>query len=278
MHVAQPSATDTAAVLVAWSNAWLTGHIGLDEAVDAIERTTGPHVVITTAGMPGLAGPAASASPAAPADHETPLRQALAGLRTRGLTSLRLALPVPGDPLGLSGPPVFNTAAIEAGQAALATLPERTIGLVPRDDLRGSSYRGIRWHTHEARHSFADVPSLPEADRRLTMAVREAADALMTIDDVSGPRPEIAQALGALRESAEVSGANGLAPGYAARAHRVNALAGRLTAVLELARGLETGMLTAEQMRRRSEALGHLDHAVRRARVAACNSAFDPVP
>ena len=36
--------------------------------------------------------------------------------------------------------------------------------------------------------------------------------------------------------------------------------------------------LSAAQMQRREEALRMLDRAVRRARVAAHNSAFDPVP
>ena len=40
MRVTHPSAA-----LVAWGNAWLTGHVGLDEAVDAVERLGGPHVV-----------------------------------------------------------------------------------------------------------------------------------------------------------------------------------------------------------------------------------------
>jgi hypothetical protein len=57
----------------------------------------------------------------------------------------------------------------------------------------------------------------------------------------------------------------------------VAALAGRLSVVVELARRVDEG-LTADQMRRRSEALRLLDRAVRRARVAAHNSAFDPVP
>lgn len=300
MQVAQPSAADTAAVLVAWSNAWLTGHLGLDEAADAIERISGPHVVLTgpdggaadgSAAGPGAARPDPGALPhpgvrpepgvlpgRANPPKEVPLRHALADLRMAGMTALRLALPVPGDPLGLTGPPPLNAAAIEAGEAALASLPDRTIGLVPSEDLRGSSYRGVRWNAFEARHGFADVPSLPEADRQLSMAVREATDALMTVDDVSSRQPEILNALAELRESGDISGANGLAPGYPGRAHRVAALAGRLSVVVDLARSLEAGMLTADQIRRRSDALRLLDRAVRRARVAACNSVFDPVP
>ena len=257
MHVAQPSTT-----LVAWGNAWLNGHVGLDEAVDVIERMCGEHVV---SGVPGEPG-------------EVPLRRGLGGLRVAGMTALRLALPVPGDPLGLTGPPGLNTAALDAGEAALAALTDRAMGLVPAEDRRGSSYVGVRWTVFEARPATPAVPSLQEADHQLTLALREATDTLMTVEDVSDWRPEIAEALSTLRESDRTDPPGGLAPGYPARAHRVAALAGRLAIVVELARQVEGEGLTAGQLRRRADALRLLDHAVRRARVAAHNSAFDPVP
>ena len=33
------------ATLVAWGNAWLGGHVGLDEAADRVERAGGPQLV-----------------------------------------------------------------------------------------------------------------------------------------------------------------------------------------------------------------------------------------
>jgi hypothetical protein len=264
MHVAQPP-LHASGVLVAWGNAWLTGHVGLDEAVDAMERVSGPAVIN---GIPDVS-------------EEVPLRRGLGDLRMAGLTELRLALPVPGDPLGLSGPATFNLAAIEAGGAALIDLADGPAGLVPARDRRGSSYVGVRWRLLPARPGQPDVPSLPEADHQLSLALREATNELLRVDDVSGRppavRPEILDALAALRTSHnEPTG--GLAPGYPPRAHRVAALAGRLAVVVELARGLDGRNLNAEQMRRRAGALNVLDRAVRRARVAAHNSAFDPVP
>jgi hypothetical protein len=256
MRVTHPSAT-----LVAWGNAWLTGHVGLDEAVDAVERLDGPHVAVGIPDKP----------------DETPLRTGLASLRVSGLSALRLALPAPGDPLGLTGPPEFNSAAIEAGEAVLATIGERTYGLIPEEDRRGSSYVGTRWTVHETHAAAADGPLLPEADHRLSLAVREATESLMSVDGTLEWRPEVADALGALRESHHHEQVGGLAPGYPARAHRVAALAGRLSVVVDLARGTQDAALSATQVRRRAEALRDLDHAVRRAQVAACNSVLDPV-
>ncbi|TDC69530.1 hypothetical protein E1200_08265 [Actinomadura sp. GC306] len=246
-----------ATALVSWGNAWLTGHVGLDEAVDAVEESAGPQI---------LGG--------APA--EVTLRRGLGDLRVGGMTALRLALPEPGDPLGLTGPPPLNRAAIEAGAAVVAVLDGRAMGLVPAEDRRGSSYVGVRWTTHDASPGPPDVPSLADADRQLTLAMRDATEALLTVDDFAGVPPEIADALVDLRDPER--GGHPLAPGYPPRAHRVAALAGRLSLVVELARQMDDRGLGADQMRRRAEALRLLDRAVRRALVAACNSAFDTVP
>lgn len=256
MRATYPSAT-----LVAWANAWLAGHVGLDEAADAIERLGGPHVVDGVPGRPG----------------ELPLRRALGILRPAGMTALRLALPAPGDPLGLTGPPEFNTTATEAGEAVLAALGERSLGLVPGEDRRGSSYVGTRWTVHETRSGVADTPSLPEADHQLTHAVREATELLLAVDGAREWPPEIAEALTTLRESHRREQVGGLAPGYPARAHRVAALASRLAVVVDLARTTEDIGLSAAHVQQRTAALRTLDRAVRRARVAACNSVLEPV-
>lgn len=223
------------ATLVCWGNAWLAGQAGLDEAADRVEHQAGPQLV---AGERG----------------DVPLRNFLADLRVESLKSLRLALPVAGDPLGLTGPPPFNSAAIEAGQAVIAVLPGRCLGLVPAQDRRGSSYAGVRWNVQEAGASAPAVPSLAEAEHALTLAMREATDALL---GVAGPVQGYRQVK---------TFDDGLAPGYPARAHRVAALAARLTSVLRIAddRGLTSGEVAV-----RSRALRDLDRAVRRARVAA---------
>jgi hypothetical protein len=260
MHVAKP-AESGAVALVAWGNAWLTGHVGLDEAVDAAEKAAGPQVVT---------GARSSA-------QETSIRRALADLRVAGLTALRLALPVPGDPLGLTGPPDLNAEAIEAGAAVILDLADGSQqALIPAEDRRGSSYAGIRWTPRQARPGSPDVPALADADHQLTLAVRDVTEALLTVDDISRPDPEIMNALAGLRDTTRDD--QTLAPGYPPRAHRVAALAGRLAVVVDLARALDGRALTADQTRRRADALNVLDRAVRRARVAAHNSAFDPRP
>ncbi|MET8340705.1 hypothetical protein ABZV14_25710 [Streptosporangium canum] len=223
------------ATLVCWGNAWLTGQVGLDEAADRVERQAGPQLV---AGENG----------------DLLLRAFLADLRVEGMKSLRLALPVAGDPLGLTGPPPFNSAAIEAGQAAIAVLAGRCLGLVPTRDRRGSSYAGVRWSVLEASANVPDIPSLAEAEHTLTLAMRTAADALLGVEGPAQGHRRV--------ESVD----DGLAPGYPARAHRVAALAARLAAVLRVAddRGLTSGQIVT-----RDNALRDLDRAVRRARVAA---------
>jgi hypothetical protein len=229
------------ATLVAWGNAWLAGHVSLDEAVDQLERAAGPQVVSSEV-------------------TEIPLRGFLADLRVEGISALRLALPAAGDPLGLAGPPPFTVAAVDAGQAATAVLPGRCLGLIPSTDRRGSSYSGIRWTLMEAGTATPDVPGLADAEHMLTTVMRSATDALLSVDGPGKGPPSIHMA------------EEGLAPGYPARAHRVAALTARLASVLRLAD--ERG-LTSDQIAVRNQALRDLDRAVRRARVAAHNAIIE---
>lgn len=244
-------------MLAAWTNSWLAGHIGVDEAVDAVEHAHGPQV---------LAGRATD--PAEP--DEVPLREHLAALRAAGLSGVRLALPVSGDPLGMSGPPPLNAAGIEAGEVALADIPGEPLGLVPAEDRRGSSYVGVRWTAHTASPGIPDTPPLPEAEQQLTLAMRDATETLLQLD-VPRWHPEAAETLAALREGPADEPPVDLPPGYPPRAHRVAALAARLALALEIAQSGEGGAVAAGEMAGRREALRELGRAIRRARVAAYN-------
>lgn len=244
------------APLVAWGNAWLAGAVGLDDAVDAVERTHGPQVV---AGLQDGD------------DGERPLRDGLGLLRAGGLAGMRLALPAAGDPLGLTGPPELNAAGVEVGEVTLLDVPDSPMGLIPAEDRRGSSYVGVRWTVHPARGGRPDIPMLPEAEQRLTVAMR---DATQTLVDLDVPRwhPEAAETLAAIRNGPRDEPSSELPEIYPPRAHRVAALASRLSLVLGIALSDEGGAVAASEMSGRREALRELDRAVRRAWVAAYNS------
>lgn len=239
-------------MLVAWGNAWTAGHCGIDEVVDALEREHGPQVVT---GLPGRT-------------DDMPLRHALGELRATGLTAFRLALPVPGDPLGLTGPATFNEAAVDAGEATLVDLPDAPVGLVPGTDDRGSSYAGTRWTAYELARTAPQTPTLAEAEQALALTLRSTADLLLELDvAASGPAAEAALA-GLCREGTGTA----LAPGYPPRAHRVAAQAARLAAISRVGLADDGGAITSREADARRSALRDLERAVRRARVAAHNS------
>jgi len=250
----------TSAPLVAWGNAWLSGHVGLDDAVDAVERRSGPNLVGTV--------PAGNL----PFDSDVPLRVALVQLRGLGLSMFRLALPTWGDPLGLVGPKELNQAAVEAREGVLIQLTDRQIGLVPTADRRGSSYVGVSWSTYPANDIAPQVPDLAEAERNLRLTVLRVTEALEGVDDVASFSSAVHRELGDLGNR----GAPPLAHGYPPRAHRVATQAVRLGTVVALADPLGSRGLSAHQMAVRTEALRDLDAAVRRAYVAAHAAIIPP--
>ena len=248
----------SSAPLVAWGNAWLAGHVGLDEAVDAVERRGGPNLIGTV--------PAVDL----PFDSGVPLRAALTRLRGLGLSAFRLALPTWGDPLGLVGPKELNQAAVEAREGVLVRLADRQVGLVPSADRRGSSYVGVSWTPYPANDALPQVPGLAEAEQALKLALIEAVQTMEGVDDVAPFAPDVHRRLGELD-----GGPPSLARGYPPRAHRVAEQAARLAGVVELAEPSSGRGLTAHQATARSEGLRRLDAAVRRALVAA-HGAIDP--
>ena len=139
------------------------------------------------------------------------LTLALGRLRALGAVGLRVALPVPGHPLGLSGPPAFNARALESEEAVLAV--GAGLGLVP--DVYEAGPEGgsgpdvhveVVWHCLPVREGPpADVPSLGEAERELAEALREATEALSSLD-VAGSGPVAQAALEAYRARSEAAG------------------------------------------------------------------------
>lgn len=231
--------------LAAWGTAALAGQVSPDEAADAVAgpRDAGHRV----AGLPGEAGPVT-------------LAYALGRLRSLGVTGLRLVLPRPGDVSGLPGPPAFNTAAVEHGEAVVA-VGGNPLGLLPEG--RGG------WQTHQVEPDGRTPLSLRDADRDLTRATREAAELLAGLD-VARWDPAAAEALADRPRPAALPGS---AP---AEAHRLLDRGLRLATVVELARSGTGAAVTAYEVRARDDALRLLDATARRAVEAAC-SAQGPV-
>lgn len=211
-------------------------------------------------GLPGESGPVG-------------LTLGLGRLRALGVTGLRVALPAPGHPLGLSGPPEFNARAIEAEEAVVCH--GGALGLVPEvyeAGPDGDVHVEVVWHCLPVREAPpADVPSLGEAERELAEALREATEVLSQLD-VAGSGPAAEAAIDAYRARAE-RGREVLAPGYPPRAVRVLELAQRVGLLVSLAReNGHGGAVSSAEMGARAEALRPVERTARRAQVAAYNA------
>ncbi len=249
--------------LAAWASAWLAGSVSYDDAVAAVVRDKVHHVS-------GLTETA----------DQVPLGWALSQLRTTGATAVRLALPVPGDLVGLPGPESLRRAALEAGAAVVATAaPDSAgLGLVPRREDHGNETEGrtvtVAW-TAVACDPLPGSTYVPlrEADQELTESLRESTESLLNLD-IARWRPELAEALTDLRRTARSGKDEGswLPPGYPARARLLLSRAAQLGRVVELATADDPGAsVTAGEVNGRRTALASLERAVRRARLSAYN-------
>jgi hypothetical protein len=222
-----------AARLTIWFNAWLLGATSTDSARDGV---VGSDVAHHLTGLPDDPEP-------------VPLVLALGRLRNLGATDGRLALPAPGDPLGLAGPTAFNEHILEAGEGCV--LSGCGLGLVPF--VVGA---GVFWRAQDAACA-PSPPDLPEADRDLRATFVRTADQLAELN-LAEWRPDMADALLDLRSTGAVTE---WAPGYQPRARAVATAALRALAIISLAAG---------DGRFERAVLAPLDRAARRALVAAC--------
>jgi hypothetical protein len=217
-----------------------------DLVVDAVLGDDATHVV---AGLPGT-------------DGSVTLVRALGELRVAGCTGVGLALPAPGDPVGIGGPADFSAAALEAGEAVVAG----DVGLVPR--RVGAA---VEWTAYAAhRRQLADVG---EADRDLRRALQVSATALADLD-VARWRPEAADALMNLHHPPALRPPDGT-PG------RCVELAGRslqALAIVTLALEDDGAAVSAAEIAGRRAALQPLGEAARRGLVAACSPEVWPGP
>ncbi|MFE5895456.1 hypothetical protein ACFQ6E_41980 [Streptomyces sp. NPDC056462] len=243
--------------LAAWGNALLAGLISPD---DAVLEIVGDDAVHRVEGLPGESAPVG-------------LTLALGRLRTLGVSGLRVALPAPGHPLGLSGPPEFNARAMDAEEAVICH--GAAFGMVPEmyeAGPDGDVHAEVVWHVLPVREAPpADVPSLGEAERELAEALREATEVLSRLD-VAGSGPVAEAAIDAYRARAE-RGREVLAPGYPPRAVRVLELAQRVGLLISLAHtNGHGGAVSSAEMGARAEALRPVERVARRAQVASYNA------
>ncbi|MFE0698184.1 hypothetical protein [Streptomyces sp. NPDC058869] len=246
-------------LLAAWGNALLAGLVSPDEAALAI---VGEDAVHRVEGLPGEAGPVG-------------LTLALGRLRGLGATGFRVALPVPGHPLGLSGPPDFNARALEAEEAVVAYgVPYGLVPEVSEAGLEGDLHVEVVWRVLPVREAPpADVPSLGEAERELAEALRDATAVLSRLD-VAGSGPVAEAAVDAYRARVERGGGRDvLAPGYPPRAVRVLEMAQRVGLLVSVAyENGHGGAVSASEIAARGEALRPVERVARRALVAAYNA------
>lgn len=229
--------------LTCWGNAWLASSTSLDEADERIRGEDAAHHVL---GLPDDPEPST-------------LLLALGTVRRAGTTAFSLALPVPGDPLGLAGPREFTEAALEAGEAVVCE--GSGIGLVPY--VVGA---GVQWTVYNA------APAVPlvfsDAATDLAEALQSSIDVIAGLD-VAQWRPELADAIGELRR---VRGHDDrFPPGYPARADTLATRSRTCLYICDLVLHDDGGgARTAYEAEARRAALRELERAARRGLVAAC--------
>lgn len=239
--------------LVLWGNAVLAGRVSPDEGAEGVAGPDAGHRVM------GL-----------PADPDlTSMAVTLARLRGADVSRLSLALPMPGDPLGLGGPTTFTMAALACGQAVL--VPERELGLLPVRSAVTSD-RGLQWQVTSGVVAAEPGDTLGPAETALRLALLRAADELSGLSGALGDGTA-----GSDRPRPSAAPRRRLPPGSDGRAAHLLETADRMLDTVAAALRDDGGALTASQATRRRQALAPLERAARRAVVAACALAV-PAP
>lgn len=241
-RVAEHSPLDEAgdaAVLALWLDAWLTGHTSADDLLEALAAVAVRHDVVRDG-------------------TSQPLALALGALRADA-TGAGLALPAPGDPIGLAGPRPFTDAALAAEEAVVVL--GAGLGLVPT-----RVGHAVTWDVYEARLP-RPVPMLPDAGRALRTALVTAADGLAALE-VARWRPEVADELASLRRPRTATPV----PGLSGAAATLLAQALTCRRIVDLALADDGGAVSAHEIAERRATLEPLAHAARHAMVAACSA------
>jgi hypothetical protein len=252
-----PVDPQTAGLLASWTAAASAGQVTVAQAAAAIEAGTDGHVV---------RGLAASSS-------ELALADALARVVDERPRLVRVAFPAPGDPLGLHGAGPFTSSALLA-QSTVLVERDVPLGLVPEPDLRGSSYRGVRWQVFELDDAVSPPLTVDparvveQADRALRRALRAATEALEGVD-LARWRPEAA-AGGSEAGAALRSRPLALPPNWPPDARALAERAVALWRMLDVATA-DAGAASASAAAVMASTLRELSHDVREVAMVAFN-------
>jgi hypothetical protein len=201
-------------------NSLIRGQQGLEQAERAIIGADVAHHVLDPDGVLGLDPFQASS-----------LDAALERLREVEREGWFLCLPVPGSLAPLRGPAAFNSAALEHGEAVVAS--SAGVGLVPM-----RSGPAVQWRVFAAERPLA--PTSPyDAERALNEVILTAAAVLSQLDVAAGRRP--APAVGPV-----------LAPGYSNRQRATAERAARLLAICDAALDDDGASISAFEADRRA--------------------------
>jgi hypothetical protein len=256
--------------LAAWGTAVLASGVEPSLAVQAVTADDEPHELDAEIEVGAVLGLPAKGG----------LSDLLITLLRHGAPCLSVALPAPGDLLGLPGPATFNSAALESGECVLVGAgPGPAIGIIPKVTEFGSVYEPgamVSWQAYAVgRRRITDFGSVAEADRELRTALTDATHELARLD-VARWREDAADRVAAIRDGGLERGM--LPPTTPRRCVRVLATAARVRAIVQLAGEDDGAAVTGHEALRRAEALRSLDAVSRRAMVAAVNGMLDPDP
>jgi hypothetical protein len=204
-------------------NSMIKGHQSIEQAERAIIGNDVAHHVTDPEGLLGLDRLEASI-----------LDEALEALLTAEQDAWFLALPVPGALAPLRGPAAFNLAALDQGEATVASTAG--LGMVP---IRVG--QAVQWRVFIAERPLA--PSSPsEAEQALNEVVIDAAAALSQLDVALGawPDPPTTAAL---------------APGYTSRQRATVQRASRLLVACDAALLSDGASISSFEATRRAQEL-----------------------
>ena len=264
--------------LAAWGSAFLADAAPLADVVRVVTDDDEPHRV--------------DLGDAADGPRFVGLGEQLGRMRDLGVPCLRVVLPVPGDVLGLPGPPDFNRIALGAGECVLfepaaTDGPARTprpipgngpgTALVPDVVEFGSVWEPgamVTWTSHVVSpRRVTVVGSLAEAERELREALITATETLHHLD-VARWREDTAGRISAVRDGGLPRGA--LPDAAPPRCVRVLGTAARVRAIVELAAQDDGAAVNTFETERRARTLRELDTVCRRAMTAAVEGLRHP--